>query len=100
MAMSGYYVKNPGSTLDFTFDWDALFLKDGETIQTDLGWAVHPDGAGSGGLGVASFASTPTTTTVFLENGVSGEAYLASNTIVTDQGREIRRAITVRIANT
>ena len=98
--MSGYYVKNPGTVLDLTFDWGVQFLESGETIATDQGWTVHPDDASGGGISVQSSASTSTTTTAFLAGGRAGDAYLVSSSILTSQGREIRRAMTVRVANT
>ena len=97
--MSGYYVKNPGTVLDLTFDWGTQHLDSGETISTDQGWTVHPDDAGTGGLSVQSNTNTTTTTTAFLQGGRPGDAYLVSSSILTSNGREFRRAMTVRAAN-
>lgn len=97
--MSAYFVKNPDSALDFTFDWGFQFLEGGEVIQTDTGWTIIPDTAVTGGLAVQSSSNTPTTTTVFLSGGVPGEAYLVCSAIVTDRGRAIQRSMTVRIVN-
>ena len=97
--MSGYFLKNPGSTLDYSFDWGFQMLDGGEVIDTDLGWAVHPDTTVEGGLTIASSSSTPTTTTAILTGGRTGEAYLVSSRILTSQGREVQRSLTVRIAN-
>lgn len=97
--MSGYFVKNPTSTLDYTFDWGFQLLEGGETIASDEGWTVDPDASGAGGLSVLVTASTPTTTTAHLTDGVAGNAYLVSSAIVTDQGRRIERSLIVRVAN-
>lgn len=97
--MTGYYVKNPGSMLDVTVDWAAQFLHPGEVISTDLGWTVRPDYSANGGLSIASNTATPTTTTARVAAGHPGDAYLVTSTIQTDQGREIRRSLTVRVAN-
>ena len=97
--MSGYFLKNPGSTLDYSFDWGFQLLDGGETIQTDMGWTVHPDAAALGGLVIESNTSTPTTTTAFLSGGQPGETYLVCSRIGTSQGREVQRSMTVRIAN-
>ena len=97
--MSGYFVKNPTSTLDYTFDWGFQLLEGGETITTDEGWSVDPDDSGDGGLSVLVTASTATTTTAHLTGGVAGAAYLVSSAIQTDQGRRIERSLIVRVAN-
>ncbi|MEM1299876.1 MAG: hypothetical protein AAGH68_11425 [Pseudomonadota bacterium] len=97
--MTGYYVKNPGSSLDVTIDWAQQFLHPGETIAADLGWTVRPDMGATGGLAVETNDSTATTTTARLAAGQAGDAYLVASTIRTDQAREIRRSLTVRVAN-
>ena len=97
--MSGYFLKSPDSALDFSFDWGFQFLEGGETIQTDLGWTVHPDTVAAGGVVVDSAVSTPTTTTAVLSGGLPGEAYLVSSRIRTTAGREIQRSLTVRIGH-
>jgi len=97
--MSAYFVKNPDSALDFTFDWGFQFLEPGEQIETDLGWSVTPDTAADGGLAVTDSAQTFTTTTAILGAGRAGEAYLVQSRIRTDRGREIQRALTIRVAN-
>ena len=97
--MSGYFVKNPNSDLDLAFDWGSEFLESGETIDTDQGWSVHPDNPGQNGLTVQSSSSTATMTSAILAGGRSGDAYLISSSIITTTGRDIRRAMTVRVAN-
>lgn len=97
--MSGYFVKNPTSTLDYTFDWGFQLFEAGETIATDEGWSIDPSDAGGEGLSVLVTASTPTTTTAHLTGGVAGAAYLVSSAIQTDQGRRIERSLIVRVAN-
>lgn len=98
--MNGYFVKNPGSVTDFTFDWTENALSSGETISADLGWIIHPAEAGPDALVVQSSSHTPTATTVVLAGGIPGHVYLASSRIRSSQGHEIERALTVRIANT
>lgn len=98
--MSGYFVKNPGSVTDFTFDWSMEFVDSGATITADLGWLVHPVEAETDALAIQSQSHTPTTTTVFLQGGVAGHAYRVSSRVLTSQGHEIERALTVRIAHT
>lgn len=97
--MSGYFLKNPGSLLDYSFDWGFQLFESGETIDQDLGWTVTPDLSGEGGLAVAQTSSSTTTTTAFLSGGRPGEAYLVCSRIRTTMGREVQRSMTVRIAN-
>jgi hypothetical protein len=97
--MSGYFVKNPTSTLDYTFDWGFQLLEGGETISSDEGWTIDPDDSSAGGLSLSSTASTPTTTTAHLSGGVAGAAYLVSSAVQTNQGRRIERSLIVRVAN-
>jgi len=97
--MSGYFLKNPGSILDYTFDWGFQLFEAGEVIQTDLGWTIEPDDTATGGLVIDRTTSTTTTTTAFLSGGITGDAYLVCSRVATSLGREVRRSMTVRIAN-
>lgn len=97
--MSGYFVKNPTSNLDYTFDWGFQLLDGGEIIATDLGWTVDPDDSSPGGLRIDSTASSATTSTANLADGVPGNAYLVSSAIETNRGRRIERSLLVRVAN-
>lgn len=97
--MSGYFVKNPSSTLDYSFDWGFQLLEGGETITNDLGWTVDPDASATGGLRIDSSASGATTTTAHLADGVPGDAYLVSSAIETSLGRRIERSLVVRVAH-
>ena len=97
--MSGYFLKNPGSLLDYSFDWGFQLFETGEQIETDLGWTIVPDTAAEGGLALDSSSSTATTTTAFLKGGRAGEAYLVCSRIRTSMGREVQRSMTVRVAN-
>ncbi len=97
--MSGYFLKNPGSLLDYSFDWGFQLFEAGETIETDLGWTVVPDETADGGLTVQQTQSTPTSTTAFLAAGRAGHSYLVSSRIRTTNGREVQRSLNVRIAN-
>lgn len=96
--MNGYFVKDPAGVLDLSFDWSVGHLDPGESIATDLGWTVVPDDPPDG-LAIQSNSQAQTTTTAFLSGGVTGDAYLVSSRVATDQGREIQRSIVVRIAN-
>ena len=97
--MSGFFVKNPGTDLTIGFDWALQDLAEGETITSDLGWIVTPDGD-PGTLSTQSEVNDATTSTATVTFGIAGEAYLVTSAIGTSLGREIRRSVTVRVANT
>ncbi len=97
--MSGYFLKNPGSLLDYSFDWGFQLFEPGEEIESDLGWTIVPDDQATGGLVLDSTSSTTTTTTAFLAGGLPGNAYLVCSRIRTTLGREVQRSMTIRIAN-
>ncbi|MEM9059819.1 MAG: hypothetical protein AAGD13_05090 [Pseudomonadota bacterium] len=97
--MSNYFVKNPASSLDYTFDWGFQFLDAGEAISTDIGWSIAPDEAATGGLAVDSTSSSASSTTVILSGGEPGKAYLVASRIQTTASREIERSLIVRVAN-
>ncbi|MEM1162095.1 MAG: hypothetical protein AAGJ28_14265 [Pseudomonadota bacterium] len=96
--MSGYFLKHPNTTLDYTFDWGFQLFQAGEEIETDLGWSVLPEEGAEGGVSVSSTTSTLTTTTAFLTGGVPGQAYQVSSRVATTLGRDVARSLTVRIA--
>ena len=97
--MNEYFLKNPASKLDYTFDWASQILVGGEQISSDLGWTVTPDKAATGGLTVVLASNTTTTTTAILGGGKPGEAYLVASQIQTTNGRNVRRSLTIRIGN-
>ena len=97
--MSGYFVKNPGTDMIVGFDWAMQDLAPSETIASDLGWSVTPDGD-PGTLITQSEMQNATTTTATVAFGIAGEAYLVTSAIQTSLGREIRRSVSVRVANT
>ena len=97
--MNEYFLKNPASELDYSFDWGSRMLTGGEQISADLGWTVTPDEAAAGGLAVVSASNTTTTTTAVLGGGKPGEAYLVASRIQTTNGRKVRRSLTIRIGN-
>lgn len=95
--MSEYLLKNSETTLTHNFDWAEMLS--GETISTDLGWTVHPDTEAAETLAIGATSSTATTTTAQISGGLPGNAYLISSSIQTENGRDIRRSILLRIAN-
>jgi len=97
--MSGYHLKNPGSTAELAIDWSLSALGEGEEIEADLGWAVEPAQAGPDALLPVLSGMTATTTSVRLAGGRPGDAYMVESHVRTTAGRELRRALTVRVGD-
>ena len=82
---------DPNDVKDYTLDWGARRLAEGETITTST-WTVPT------GITSDDDSSTTTTTTVWLSGGTAGEHYRITNHVVTSQGREWDWSITVLVA--
>lgn len=85
------WIKDPDATLDWVFDW-AAWLRSGETISTST-FTVSP------GITLGTTSNTVSTATAWLSGGSSGEPYILSNKITTNQGRIDERSITIRVTN-
>lgn len=96
--MNGYYLKAPGAEIDYSIDWTAGYLEDGETIAADLGWTVFPSDVGPDGLSVTSAAWAADVTTATLRGGRFGATYRVASKIRTNRDRIDERAFVVRIA--
>lgn len=85
------FTKDPDDILDYSFDWTA-WLATNETISTST-WLNSP------GITVNSSTNTAQIATVWLSGGVSGNPYTVTNRIVTNQGRQVDRTMTIRVTN-
>lgn len=83
------FIKDPQSTVDYKIDWSAYL--EGATI-TGSSWNIDP-----AGLSITLQSNTPTTTTVWLAGGSTGERYTARNTISTSTGQTDVRGITIKV---
>lgn len=87
------YVKHPDARLDYGFDW-SRWLSEGDTIASSS-WTVD-----SGlDVGESEFAEDfdDTTTKIWLSGGDDGVDYEAVNRIITAQGRDDRRTMTIKV---
>jgi hypothetical protein len=92
--MSDAFIKDPGERLDYTIDWQIDgYLETGETISTST-WTVA-----SGITQFGSATATGTSATIWLEGGTHGQEYLATNQIVTSEGRRAERSIKIICRN-
>jgi len=90
------YVKAPGAILDYSLTWGSWLLT-GETIGTST-WAITSETtANLSDLSVLSSQISGGITTAWLQAGVVGTTYTASNTVTTSAGRTDERSITVTI---
>lgn len=86
-------VKDPGTRIDFEFDWAAAF-PDGQAIEVS-GWTVAPDEAG--GVAVAASAHNLTRSTVTLTGGIAGRVYRVTDRVTMSDGQIDERSMSVRV---
>ena len=83
--------KDPQAKLDYAVDWTA-WLAAGETITTST-WTVPA------GLTKVSDGAVDGKATVWLSGGTVGTRYAVTNHIITSQGREDERTLTILITD-
>lgn len=88
-----YYLKNPGASLDYSFDWSP-YVAAGQTIAASR-WKVLPVEPGGVTALVNSFAST--TALVELTGGVAGRVYRITNQVNFSDGRADERTVELRV---
>lgn len=81
--------KDPQDIIDYRIDW-SKWLRDGDTILTSE-WVVPA------GITMDSEDNNTTSSTVWLSGGTAGANYQLTNRIVTVQGRQKDRTITIRV---
>lgn len=88
-----YYLKDPGATLDYSFDWSAGYLT-GQTVSASF-WEVVP--AEPGGVVLVSSAATLAQTSAELGGGIAGHVYRVTNQVTFSDGRSDERSIELRV---
>lgn len=86
--MASQYLIDPDADLDFGHDWSD-WLPDGDTITTST-WTISPAGPT-----LSNSTHDDTTTTIWVEGCTAGVTYTLTNHIVTGDGREDDRSITL-----
>ena len=89
-----FLLKDPQAVLDYSIDWGAEYLADGELIGTSEWYAV-PDEAD--GISVIGSEFDAATSTIKARAGVAGRVYRLVNRITTGFGRTDERSIVVRV---
>lgn len=89
----GFYLKDPGASIDYTVDWAAGYLAGDEIVSSS--WSVEPDAMD--GIVVAGSVQDATRTAATLAGGVAGNVYRVSNRVVLASGRIDERSLSIRI---
>lgn len=85
------FIKDPDSLLDYKVDWSDWL---GTDTLVSSSWAIEgPDSS----LTVSTSSNTTTDATAWLDGGVVPNTYTVTNSIITDQGREADRSITITV---
>jgi hypothetical protein len=81
--------KDPDAKLDYSLDWSD-WLVTGDTIATST-WTLP--------TGITKYADTKSDTvaTIWLTGGTEGDSYNITNHIITADGREEDRTITINV---
>lgn len=86
-------VKDPGTRIDFEFDWAAVCPAGQAVAASD--WAVWPDEPD--GVAVAAMAHGLARATVTLEGGIAGCVYRVTNRVTMTDGQIEERSMAVRV---
>ncbi len=86
--MGNKFLKDPNAVLDYQLDWSDWLVSD--TISTSS-WTIP------GGIKKDSESKSDTVTTIWLSGGTAGISYSLVNHIITADGREEDRTITIKI---
>lgn len=90
IADMAYYLKHPGSVVDYRIDWTL----DGRSVAESL-WTVEP--VETGGLAVDGDDVAGGRATARIAGGVRGHVYSLSNRVTLSDGSRDVRAIALRV---
>lgn len=91
MPVEFVYIKDPGATLDYSFDWTD-WLGTGETI-TATSWT------GDAGITLGAQTFSAYTSTCRISGGTAGSNYTATCQITTSTGEIDRRSLQLKVQN-
>ena len=89
-----YYLKDPGASIDYSFDWSAGYLANGQTVSASV-WSVSP--LETSGVSVLGTFATGLQTSAQVAGGVTGRVYRLTNRVTFSDGRSDERSLTVRV---
>lgn len=96
--MSGYILKAADRAATCTLHWRRGYLDEGETVTADLGWSVFPARPRTDALVVTERHHDADRSWAVFQGGRKGRFYLVSGRVRTSSGRELERAVVMRIA--
>lgn len=74
-------------------------LGNDERIERDEGWMIYPEGCSEDGLRAVSAMLEGSVAQARLIGGEPGQTYFATAHIRTDQARDLKRTVVVRVSN-
>jgi hypothetical protein len=86
-------VKDPGTRIDFEFDWGAAYPGGQAVVASD--WSVAP--LEDGGVTVIGSAHDLMEVTVTLAGGIAGRVYRVTNRVTMSDGQIDERSMTLRV---
>ncbi|MBB5705422.1 hypothetical protein [Sphingopyxis panaciterrulae] len=86
-------VKDPGTRIDYEFDWGAAYPAGQAIVESD--WTVAPDEAG--GIAVAATAHDLLCATAALTGGIVGRVYRVTNRVTLSDGQIDERSMSLRV---
>ncbi|GAB4152652.1 MAG: hypothetical protein Tsb0016_25090 [Sphingomonadales bacterium] len=90
------YLKDAAANLDYSIDWAAGYLTDGQVVTAST-WTIEPDDASEGGLTISAEAVNATLTSVTVAGGVPGRHYRLINRISLSNGLSDERSLVLRV---
>ncbi len=94
--MSGYLMKPANAETFARIDWTEGYLEPGERVTADLGWLITPHGE-PGDPELRDQRVEPTASLARIARGRPGQVHMLAARARTDRGRELERAIVMRI---
>ncbi len=91
--MTGYFVKDPGSSLDHVVDWQSEYLA-GRSIA-ESSWRVEP--AGSTAISLSGAQLADGRTSIRIGGGAAGRVYRIVNRISLADGTSDERSLVLRV---
>jgi hypothetical protein len=87
-------LKDPEAVLDYSIDWGAEYLGEGDLIA-DSAWSVSPDEAE--GVTIVGSDFDASSSSVKAGGGIAGRLYKLVNRVTLDSGRVDERSIVLRV---
>lgn len=87
-------LKDPQAVLDYSIDWGAEYLGEGDLIA-DSAWSAEPDEPD--GVAIVGSDFDASSATVKAAGGIAGRLYALVNRVTMESGRIDERSIVLRV---